>query len=203
MAAPSGGKIRTLRDVPPFEEVWRLAVQSEVVRAGRERALTGPRAQFTDAVVAGEADVEAALELWLEAFQAAVIDEEIDADVALEADRVTKAVLCALYDADGSVTLAEFEQALDDVAPDWVEDDERDVFLIAGTSLTTELLRRLGQCGAITFRVTAADGSDGADELTDAARRPGQVDFTLTPLGVYGCHEYLLGTGCEAPVEAR
>jgi hypothetical protein len=203
VAAASGVKIRTLQDVPQVEELWRLAVQADVVRAGRKRVVPGPRAQVVDAVAAGEADEEVALELWLDAFGTAVIDEELDVEVAQQVDRVVKAVLGALYDARSPVTLADVEGVLEGVMPDWVDDeDDVAVVLFAQIGQSVELFRRLHRCGAVSIRV-AADAPDGADELAAAVERPEQAAITLTPLGVYGVREYLLGTGCDAPVTAE
>jgi hypothetical protein len=195
--APSGMKIRTLRDVPRAEEVWRLAIQADVVRAGRARAIRGPRAELADAVAAGEADDDAALELWLDTFQAAVIDEDVDRETALLADRTVKAVLSALYDARGPITLADVEQALESVLPDWLNADDLPVLLAAELAEATELFRRLHHCGAITI---AAAGELGSADGLAAVRQPEAIAVTLTPLGAYGTREYLLGTGCDAPV---
>jgi hypothetical protein len=197
VGAPQGVRIRTLRDVPRCGEVWRLAVQADVVREGRVRAIPGPRAEVAEAVAAGEAQDEAALELWLEAFQAAVIDEDLDDEVSELADRAVKAVLSALYDTRGPITLADVERALEGVVPDWVEEGDVPVLLRAEITQAIELFRRLHHCGAIS---TAATGEPRGTDGLASAQQPQEIVVTLTPLGVYGVREYLLGTGCDAPV---
>jgi hypothetical protein len=196
---PPGVKIRTLRDVPRTEEAWQLAVQTDVVREGRTHAITGPRAELADAVAAGEADDDAALELWLEAFQAAIIDENLETEAAHPADRALKAVLSALYNARGPITLANVEQALRSVLPDWVDDNDVPVLIAAEIAEAIELFRRLHHCGAITITAT---GEPGSADRPAGQQPPEQITVTLTPLGVYGTREYLLGTGCDAPAQA-
>ena len=194
---PQGVRIRTLRDVPRFGELWRLAVLADVVREGRAQAIPGPRAATAEAVAVGEAEDETALELWLEAFHAAVIDEDLGDEAAQSADRAVKAVLSALYDARGPITLADVERALEDVVPDWVEKGDVPVLLQVEVAEAVELFRRLHHCGAISI---AATGERlGTDSLA-SAQRPEEIVVALKPLGVYGVREYLLGSGCDVPV---
>lgn len=196
ISALSGVKIRTLRDVPRFAEVWQLAVQADVVRAGRTRAIAGPRAELADAVAAGEAREDEALELWLEALQAALIDEELDAETAQQADHSVKAVMTALYDAEGPITWAEVDRALEGAVPDWIDEEDVPVFLAVEKAERTELFRRLHHCGAISIEAKGVPG--GTDGLLGPLQ-PEEIAVALTPLGVYGIREYLLGTGCDAP----
>jgi hypothetical protein len=195
--APQGVRIRTLRDVPRFGELWRLAVQADVVREGRAHAIPGPRAATAQAVAAGEAQDEAALELWLEAFRAAVIDADLDDEASQLADRAVKAVLSTLYDARGSITLVDVERALEDVVSDWVEKDDVPVLLHAELAEAVELFRRLHHCGSISM---AAIGEPISTDGIVSAQQPEEIVVTLKPLGVYGVREYLLGSGCDAPV---
>jgi hypothetical protein len=198
--APPGVKIRTLRDVPRAAEAWQLALQTDVVREGRTRAVTGPRAELADAVAAGDADDDAALELWLEAFQAAIFDEELETEAAQLADRAFKAVLSALYNARGPITLADVEQTLRSDLPDRVDDSDVPVLIAAEIAEAIELFRRLHHCGAITLTAT---GEPGSSDHPAGPQPPEQITVTLTPLGMYGTREYLLGTGCDAPVTSE
>jgi hypothetical protein len=168
-----------------------------VAREGRAHAVPGPRAETAQAVAAGEAEEEVALELWLEAFQAAVIDEDLDDEASQLADRAVKAVLSALYDACGPITLADVERALEDVVPNWVEKGDVPVLLQAELAEAIELFRRLHHCGAISI---AATGEPSGMNGLASAQRQEEIVVTLTPLGVYGVREYLLGSGCVAPV---
>ena len=198
LSAPHGTKIRTLRDAPQAEEVWRLAVATDVVRVGRTRALPGPRAGLAEAVAEGEAEIDATLELWLEAFRAAVIDEDLDDEASQLVDRAVKAVLGRLYDACGSITLADVERALKGVVPEWIEQDDIPVVLAGEIAETVELFRRMHHCGAVSIEVAGEPGAMA--DLAPAQRPPEEIIITLTALGVYGAREYLLGTGCEVPM---
>ena len=55
-------------------------------------------------------------------------------------------------------------------------------------------------CGAMS--INTADSPHKTDDLAGAARRPEKPTPTLTPLGMYGTREYLLGAGCDAPLAA-
>ena len=195
----TGSKFRTLADIPGAEPLWRLAVEQDVIRPGRRQVIPGPRAQLAAKVVAGEADDEATLDLWLAAFRAAVVDDEVEEPLAARLDEVFSAVLSALYRVQGPIGLAEIEKALEGTVPEGVEDDEEfNLFVIAGIHTTIGLLARLNRCAAVSIHTDDATAEPGQDLswLIDPARS----SVELTPLGVYGVREYLLGIGCEAPL---
>jgi hypothetical protein len=144
----------------------------------------------------GDTDAHGTQQRWLEAFQAAVIDEDLDDEASQLADRAVKAVLSALYDARGSITLADVERALEGVVPEWVEKGDAPVLLQAEIAQAIELFRRLHHCGAISI---AATGEPAGTDGLASPQQPEEIVVTLTPLGVYGVREYLLGSGCEAP----
>ena len=102
---------------------------------------------------------KAALELWLEAFHAAIIDEDLETEAAQLADSALKAVLAALYNARGPITLADVEHALEIIMPDWVDDNDVPVLIAAEIAEAIELFRRLHHCGAITITATGEPGS--------------------------------------------
>ncbi|WP_211469165.1 hypothetical protein [Actinocrinis puniceicyclus] len=196
---PAASKIKTMGDVPEMEHLWQLAVEQDVVRAGRRTAIPGPRAELSIKTAGNEADCEATLELWLSAFQVAVIDEEAQGAQAEQLDQMVKAVVAELYRTQGPVSLDAIERALERAVSHEADDHEvSELYVTAGMQTTIGLLGHLHRCAAVSIEAGGPPGGQSTDAVQE--RDPKRVRVELTPLGVYGAREYLIGTGCDAPL---
>ncbi len=213
--------VRVLWDLPPLSQLWRLAIEFDVLRLYRTRIVPGPGAALLATALRADGPADEVLELWSGMF-AEIVSPTPSADPPKAAHPTPTwmrlwpprflVLLYARCPNGGSADLNELIADLLTQEAASVPDEATEAFAsLAAAVVIAKTLADLAEHGAViivghlgpTLPPGAARAASAPGAASSVLRlAPGNAQVQLTDLGRYAIRQRLLAEGAEAPVVA-